>query len=168
LMQFRQGAKFLEEFARRIRKYGGGLWCTTQNSDDFLNSEEGKTILAMSTMKFLMKQDSSTIESVVQTFHLSAKQKGFLLGARRGEGLFATKTWTQMQVLASPMEAKMANTTLITQAQAQQQQVFLEQDFQHMMGLNKQLEGSAQRLLPGNNDQIQEDHNHESPAHYRR
>ena len=26
LMQFRQGAKFLEEFARRIRKYGGGLW----------------------------------------------------------------------------------------------------------------------------------------------
>ena len=63
LMQFRQGAKFLEEFARRIRKYGGGLWCTTQNSDDFLNLRmKAKTILAMSTMKFLMKQDSSTID----------------------------------------------------------------------------------------------------------
>lgn len=168
LMQFRQGAKFLEEFARRVRKYGGGLWCTTQNSDDFLNSEEGKTILAMSTMKFLMKQDSSTIESVVRTFNLSAKQRGFLLGARRGEGLFATKTWTQMQVLASPMEAKMANTTLITQAQAQQQQVFLEQDFQHLVGLNKQLEGSVQRLLPGGNDQIQEGDHRESPVHHRR
>ena len=123
LMQFHQGAKFLEEFARRIRKYGGGLWCTTQNSDDFLSSDEGKTILAMSTMKFLMKQDSSTIDSVVRTFNLSPKQKGFLLGARRGEGLFATRTWTQMQVLASPMETQMANTTLISQAQAQQQKV---------------------------------------------
>jgi len=127
-MHFRQGAKFLEEFARRIRKYGGGLWCTTQNSDDFLSSDEGKTILAMSTMKFLMKQDSSTIDSVVNTFKLSPGQRSYLLGARRGEGLFATKTWTQMEVMASPMESEMANTTLITQAQ--QQQELSEQDSQ--------------------------------------
>ena len=129
LMQFRQGAKFLEEFARRIRKYGGGLWCTTQNSDDFLNSEEGKTILAMSTMKFLMKQDSSTIDSVVNTFKLSSGQRSFLLGARRGEGLFATRTWTQMEVVASPMEKEMANTTLISLSDAQMQQEPSEQDF---------------------------------------
>lgn len=112
LMQFQQGAKFLEEFARRIRKYGGGLWCTTQNSDDFLNSEEGKTILAMATMKFLMKQDSSTIDSVTHTFRLSRRQRSFLLNARRGEGLFSTRNWTQMEVVASPREAEMANTTL--------------------------------------------------------
>jgi len=146
LMQFPQGAKFLEEFARRIRKYGGGLWCTTQNSDDFLGSDEGKTILAMSTMKFLMKQDSSTVESVVRTFNLSPKQKAFLLGARRGEGLFATRIWTHMQVLASPMETQMANTTLITQAQAQQQKAFLEQDLQLIAELNKQLEGDTTAL----------------------
>ncbi|HEX3639949.1 MAG TPA: ATP-binding protein [Ktedonobacteraceae bacterium] len=108
LMQFRQGAKFLEEFARRIRKYGGGLWCTTQNSDDFLRSDEGKTILAMSSMKFLMKQDASSIDSVVSSFKLSPEQRLFLLGARSGEGLFATKTWTQMQGVASPTEAQMA------------------------------------------------------------
>jgi hypothetical protein len=112
LMQFPQGAKFLAEFARRIRKYGGGLWCTTQNSDDFLSVEEGKTILAMSTMKYLMKQDSSTIESVVRTFRLSPIQRNYLLGARRGEGLFATKSWTPMQVIASPKETEMANTTI--------------------------------------------------------
>jgi Domain of unknown function DUF87. len=129
LMQFSQGAKFLEELARRIRKYGGGLWCTTQNSDDFLGSDEGKTILAMATMKFLMKQDSSTIDSVVHTFHLSPSQKNFLLGARRGEGLFATKSWSQMEVLASPMEAKMANTTLASAlTQAQQAAIDLERN----------------------------------------
>ncbi|GCE03477.1 VirB4 family type IV secretion system protein [Dictyobacter aurantiacus] len=131
LMQFQQGAKFLEEMARRIRKYGGGLWCTTQNSDDFLSSDEGKTILAMSTMKFLMKQDPSTIDSVTNTFHLSPGQRAFLLGARRGEGLFSIKSWTQMEVLSSPMEAKMANTTVVSRlSSAQQAALDLEQNYQ--------------------------------------
>ncbi len=143
LMKFQQGAKFLEEFSRRIRKYGGGLWCTTQNSDDFLHSEEGRTILAMATMKFLMKQDSSTIDSVVHTFNLSPRQKAFLLGTRRGEGLFATKTWVQMQVVASPKEAEMANTTLVSLAQAQQQKALLEQDFQRMTTLEHELDGNG-------------------------
>ncbi|MBO0783615.1 MAG: ATP-binding protein, partial [Ktedonobacteraceae bacterium] len=116
LMQFPQGAKFLAEFARRIRKYGGGLWCTTQNSDDFLGAEEGRTILAMSTMKFLMKQDSSTIDSVMRTFRLSPGQRNYLLAARRGEGLFATKSWAPMEVVASAKEAEMANTTLRAQS----------------------------------------------------
>jgi hypothetical protein len=130
LMQFPQGAKFLEELSRRIRKYGGGLWCTTQNSDDFLGSDEGKTILAMATMKFLMKQDASTINSVMQTFQLSPSQKNFLLGARRGEGLFATKSWSPMEVLASPMEAKMANTTLASASiQDQQDAIDLERNY---------------------------------------
>ncbi len=66
----------------------------------------------MSTMKYLMKQDSSTIDSVVRTFRLSPIQRNFLLGARRGEGLFATKSWTPMQVIASPKETEMANTTI--------------------------------------------------------
>src|SRR5437879_13723715 len=96
-------------------------------------------MLAMSTMKVLMKQDPSTIESVIRTFNLSPKQKSFLLGARRGEGLFATSTWTQMQVLASPMETQIANTTLMTQAQAQQQKVFLEQAFKPFSEKNKPL-----------------------------
>jgi len=167
LMQFPQGAKFLEEFARRIRKYGGGLWCTTQNSDDFLSSDQGKTILAMSTMKFLMKQDSSTIESVVRTFNLSPKQKAFLLAARRGEGLFATRIWTQMQVLASPMETEMANTTLISQAQAQQQKELLGQNFQDLADLNKQLEGSTQPLLIEGSGQSREDRHGPVIHHHR-
>src|SRR6202035_4514639 len=92
---------------------------------------EGKTILAMATMKFLMKQDSSTIDSVVHTFHLSPGQKSFLLGARRGEGLFATRRWSQMEVVASPLEAEMANTTLVsTLTQMQQSAKDLELNYQ--------------------------------------
>jgi hypothetical protein len=55
LMQFRESAKFLEEFAKRIQKYGGRLWCITQNSNDFLRLDEGKAILALSAMRFLIK-----------------------------------------------------------------------------------------------------------------
>ncbi len=136
LMQFPQGAKFLEELSRRIRKYGGGLWCTTQNSDDFLNSEEGKTILAMATMKFLMKQDASTIDSVVHTFNLSQGQRRHLLSAKRGEGLFATKSWIPMEVLASPKETEMANTTLVSRlSQLDQQKQQMEEDLRRMAAL---------------------------------
>jgi hypothetical protein len=150
LMQFEQGAKFLEEMARRIRKYGGGLWCTTQNSDDFLGSDEGKTILAMATMKFLMKQDSSTIDSVVHTFHLSPGQKSFLLGARRGEGLFATKSWSQMEVLASPLEAKMANTTVAsTTTQLQQSAKDIERNYQEATVYEKEFARMNATSAPG-------------------
>jgi hypothetical protein len=112
LMQFEQSAKFLASFARRIRKYGGGLWCTTQHSDDFLNTEEGRTILVNSSLKFLMKQDATTIESVQRTFRLAPGQRSFLLGARRGEGLFSRNNWIAMEVAASTKEAEMANTTI--------------------------------------------------------
>src|SRR5260370_18395809 len=106
----------------------------------------------MSTMKFLMKQDASTIDSVVHTFNLSPRQKAFLLGTRRGEGLFATKTWVQMQVLASPKEAEMANTTLISLAQAHMQKASLEENFQPMIALKKELEESAM-VMPCKPDQ---------------
>jgi hypothetical protein len=76
----------------------------------------------MATMKYLMKQDSTTIESVMRTFRLSPGQRNFLLGARRGEGLFATKIWTPMEVVASPKEMEMANTTLGMFSQNQRNQ----------------------------------------------
>jgi hypothetical protein len=145
LMQFPQGAKFLAEFARRIRKYGGGLWCTTQNSDDFLSVEEGRTILAMATMKFLMKQDATTIESVARTFRLSPGQRNTLLSARRGEGLFATKSWTAMEVLASPLEAEMANTTLRTNANQTTHEIAFEDAMQQLEVEQPQLPASSRK-----------------------
>ena len=64
------------------------------------------------------------------------------------------QTWTQMQVLASPMEAEMASTTLVTLAQAQQQKVLLEQDLQRTVELNKQLEGDATAITRAVRDEI--------------
>ena len=53
--------------------------------------------------KLLMKQDGSTIESVVTAFGLSAEERQFLLGAGKGEGLlFARGTHLGVRVEASP------------------------------------------------------------------
>ena len=109
LMKFQQGAKFLTELARHMPGYGSGLWCSTQHVRDFLRSDEGQSMQAMAAMKFLMRQDASNIDQVAQAFHLNPAQQRFLQGVRRGEGLFATKNWSQMEVLASPLEAKMAS-----------------------------------------------------------
>jgi hypothetical protein len=162
LMQFPQGAKFLAEFARRIRKYGGGLWCTTQNSDDFLGSEEGRTILAMSTMKFLMKQDSSTIDSVMRTFRLSPGQRNFLLGARRGEGLFATRIWTPMEVMASPREMEMANTTLTAAPTQEQEESDLSDDWsqEETNSIEITIKPSTGGLLPPTSRQVRNGRGH--------
>jgi len=111
LMKFQQGAKFLAGLARCMQAYGAGLWCSTQNVGDFLSSDEGKSMQAIAAMKFLMRQDASIIDSVAQAFHLNPAQQRFLQKARRGEGLFATKNWSQMEVLASPLEVKMASIT---------------------------------------------------------
>ena len=60
----------------------------------------------------------------------------------------------------------MANTTLISQAQAQQQKALLEQDLQHLANLHK-LEGPTQLLLPESNGQIREDSHGSVVRHHR-
>lgn len=109
LMKSQQGAKFLAELARHLPGYGSGLWYSTQHVRDFLSSDEGKSMQAMATMKFLMRQDTGTIDLVTQAFHLNPAQQRFLQRARRGEGLFAANNWSQMEILASPLEVKMAS-----------------------------------------------------------
>ncbi len=56
-------AKFLAEFARTIRKYGGSLVVCVQNFSDLQNGEHHKAILQNSTWTLLLKQDEKGINS---------------------------------------------------------------------------------------------------------
>ncbi|HEY7092784.1 MAG TPA: ATP-binding protein, partial [Ktedonobacterales bacterium] len=87
LMQYTEGGRFLASLARRARKYYLGLVTITQDAQDFLSSEQGRTVLANSSVQFLMKQDSSTIEAVAKAFRLSSSERQYLLGCHKGEGL---------------------------------------------------------------------------------
>ncbi|HVA87052.1 MAG TPA: DUF87 domain-containing protein [Candidatus Saccharimonadales bacterium] len=111
LVQHPEGGAFLASMARRARKYYLGLVTITQDVADFLGSEQGRTVLTNAALKLLMKQDSTTIDPVVGAFQLSAEDRQFLLGARKGEGLlFARGSHFALTVEASPLEHRLATT----------------------------------------------------------
>ena len=111
LMQYQEGGRFLAGLARRARKYYLGLVTITQDAQDFLSSEHGRTVLANSSVQLLMKQDSSTIEAVTKAFRLSTGERQYLLGCHKGEGLlFARGGHVALQIEASPFEHELATT----------------------------------------------------------
>lgn len=111
LMQYPEGARFLASLARRGRKRYLGLVCITQNAEDFLSSEHGRVVLAQSSIQILLKQDAATIDAVANAFHLSAHERQYVLGSRKGEGLlFARGGHTPIRFEASAMEHEIATT----------------------------------------------------------
>jgi hypothetical protein len=58
-----------------------------------------------------MRQDSSTIGTVADTFRLSREEQEFLLTCNRGEGLFLARgNHIALRVEASPLEHALATT----------------------------------------------------------
>jgi hypothetical protein len=111
LIQHAEGGRFLASLARRARKYYLGLVTITQDVEDFLGSEWGRTVLANSSVQLLMKQDSTTIEAVTQAFRLSGGERQYLLGCHKGDGLlFARGSHVAIRVEASPLEHELATT----------------------------------------------------------
>jgi len=124
LMQHQEGAKFLSSMARQARKHYLGLTTVTQDVEDFLTTPDGHTVLANSSVQLLMRQDSSTIDVVAQTFRLSAGEREFLLSCRKGEGLFfARGNHIALRVEASPMEHNLATTDPAELAEREKEEV---------------------------------------------
>jgi conjugal transfer ATP-binding protein TraC len=80
-------ATFLENCARRIRKRNGGLLVASQNFIEFADNPQGKAVLTNTVVNIFLKQDSTDIDAVQDTFKLSDGERNFLLGAKRGEML---------------------------------------------------------------------------------
>lgn len=78
-------AQFLENCSRRIRKRNGGLLVASQNFIEFANSEQGKAVLTNAVVNIFLKQDSTDIDLLQDTFKLSDGERNFLLQAKRGE-----------------------------------------------------------------------------------
>jgi type-IV secretion system protein TraC len=56
-------AKFLSDFARTIRKYGGSLVTCVQSYDDFQKTPDHQAVFANSTWTVMLKQDEKTLAS---------------------------------------------------------------------------------------------------------
>lgn len=111
LMKYPDSAAFLFSLAKRCRKYYLGLTTITQNIEDFLESQYGKPIITNSAIQLLLKQAPANIDLVAKTFNLSEAEKGLLLEADVGEGVFfAGLKHVAIQIVASYFENKIITT----------------------------------------------------------
>jgi type IV secretory pathway VirB4 component len=105
LMKYQDSASFMYSIAKRARKYNLGLTTITQDVEDFLSSDYGKTIVTNSSIQILLKQSPAAIDKIVDVFYLSEGEKNLMLSADIGEGLFFVgPNHVAIRIQASPDE----------------------------------------------------------------
>lgn len=80
-------SQFLENCARRIRKRNGGLIVASQNFSEFAEISQGRAVLSNAVVNIFLKQNSTDIDALQDTFKISEGEKNFLLLAKKGEML---------------------------------------------------------------------------------
>ena len=112
IMQNDDGASFLYGLCKRARKYWLGVTTISQDIGDFMRSTYGQPIITNSSLQFLMKQSSATIDVVQKVFYLTEGEKSLLLEAEVGEGLFfAGQKHVAIKVVASYIEDQIITTS---------------------------------------------------------
>ena len=112
LMKSEDSASFLFGLCKRARKYWLGVTTITQDVNDFMRSEYGKPIITNSSLQFLMKQSSASIDLVQKTFNLTEEEKYALLEASIGEGIFfAGQKHVLIKTIASAAEDQIITTS---------------------------------------------------------
>ncbi len=111
MMKYPDSAAFLNSIAKRARKYYLGLTTITQDVEDFMSVDLGKTIIQNSSLQILLKQSTAAIDRIAEVFFLSEGERHFLLTAGVGEGLFfAGPAHAAIRVIASPQETALITT----------------------------------------------------------
>lgn len=111
MMKYPDSAQFLNSIAKRARKYYLGLTTITQDVEDFLSVDLGKSIIQNSSLQILLKQSSAAIDKVAEVFYLSEGEQHLLLSSDIGEGLFfAGPAHAAIRVISSPEEHALATT----------------------------------------------------------
>jgi len=91
--------------AKRARKYYLGITTITQDVEDFLQNEYGKAIVSNSSIQFLMKQSTASMQTLTETFYLSEGERQLVMAADVGEGIFfAGQNHVALRVVASDDE----------------------------------------------------------------
>ncbi len=127
MMQHDDSARFVYSIAKRARKYFLGLTVITQDVEDFLASQFGRSVITNSSLQVLLKQSPAAVDQLAEVFNLTDGEKLWLLEADVGEGLFfAGLNHVAIKVVASYNEDRLITTDpqqlldINTEDQAQQ------------------------------------------------
>ena len=108
LIKHKDSAVYLFSFAKRARKYLLGLTTITQDTADFLSTEEGTAIVTNSSLQILLKQSVAGIDKISAVFKLTNGERRILLSSDIGEGLFfASQSHVGIKIIASEKEKKL-------------------------------------------------------------
>lgn len=111
LLEHEESARFVSGLVRRARKYYLGVSIISQQANDFLKSDYGRAIASQSSLRILMRQDTTTIKNVVSEFHLSEYEENFLLTCEKGDALIiADQNHVAVKVVASDKEHPLITT----------------------------------------------------------
>jgi conjugal transfer ATP-binding protein TraC len=111
LLQHEESARFVSGLVRRARKYYLGVTLISQQANDFLSHDYGRAIASQSSLRILMRQDTTTIRNVASEFNLSAFEQHYLLTCDRGEALIiADQNHVAVKVVASDKEHPLLTT----------------------------------------------------------
>lgn len=111
LLEHEESARFVAGLVRRARKYYLGVSIISQQANDFLRNDYGRAIASQSSLRILMRQDTTTIKGVVNEFNLSEYEQTFLLTCERGDALIiADQNHVAVKVVASEKEHPLITT----------------------------------------------------------
>jgi type IV secretory pathway VirB4 component len=111
LLQHEESARFVAGLVRRARKYYLGVSIISQQADDFLKNDYGRAIASQSSLRILMRHDSTTIKNVLGEFNLSEYEENYLRTCGRGDALIiADQNHVAVRVVASEEEHPLITT----------------------------------------------------------
>lgn len=127
LMRYEDSANFMFSLAKRARKYNLGLTTITQDVEDFMSSKMGRAVVANSSMQILLKQSTSAVDILSDTFKLTSEEKKRLSQFPIGQGLFfAGQNHVHIQVIASESETELITTNPDEQTKTPTQEINMQ------------------------------------------
>ena len=87
MMKHEQSAKYIDDMWRRFRKYGAWVTGITQNLQDLMNREEGRSIVNNATISVMLGQQANEVQLLKEAYKLSSTQCLYIHEAPPGHGL---------------------------------------------------------------------------------
>jgi len=111
MVQHEDAARFVYGLVKRARKYYLGVTTITQDVEDFLARDFGKSIITNSAMQLLLRQAPSAVPGLAKIFNLTEGEQYYLLNSVQGEGIFfAGRKHVAIQIIASAAEHRVITT----------------------------------------------------------
>ena len=111
LLQHQSAKAFLDGLIRRARKYFLGVALISQQAADFYEGGRASALIAQTSLRILLRQDSTQIKAVGEQLGLSDYERKFLSTCAKGEALIiADNQHVATKILASDGEHPLITT----------------------------------------------------------